>query len=143
LFGGKIEIKMGVIKFLMKVFYANENITKYGIPGYNYYTALLMTAVYIVLTIFMIRSIWQIFFPDFFNRYLIWIHDVPLTLLCFLMLAITIILLRIGIKEEEIKDVSYSREFVNKWVNYLILYGFLNGIVIVAMGSKYIRNLHN
>ena len=34
----------------MRVFYANENYAKYGVPGMNYFMALMMATIYILLT---------------------------------------------------------------------------------------------
>jgi hypothetical protein len=130
---------MRPIKFLMKVIYANENYAKYGVVGSNYLMALLMATFYIILTSFMILSFFLAIDPGFYRNYLILIKGIPKIPTSILIFAAIFFSLRIGIKEESLKDKTFSKEYVNRAINYLIIYGFVNGIIIVSLGLKFFR----
>jgi hypothetical protein len=46
-----------LLKYVMKAFYANESYAKYRYPGMNYFMALTMATIYIMLTCFLITII--------------------------------------------------------------------------------------
>ena len=54
--GQNNQIRLEMIKYVMKVFYANENYAKYGVPGMNYFMALMAATFYIMITAFICRS---------------------------------------------------------------------------------------
>ena len=122
----------------MKVFYANENYAKYGMPGMNYFMALIMATFYIMITGFMILFIFTAFYPDLYKYYLIVKPKIPTIPSAIVLLAIIFFLLRLCVKEDSLQDSSFTKEYVNKAVNYLIACGFIIGIIIVFLGLKFL-----
>jgi hypothetical protein len=133
----KLEM-IRLLRYIMKVFYANENYAKYGMPGMNYFMALIMATFYIMITGFMILFIFTAIYPDLYKYYLNVSSKIPSILSAIVLLTIIFFLLRIGIKEDSLKDSSFTKEYVNKAVNYLIAYGFTIGVIIVFLGLKFL-----
>jgi hypothetical protein len=124
----------------MKVFYANENYAKYRMPGMNYFMALMMTTLYIMLTGFLILFIFMAIFPVFYKYSLNISSKIPKTLSSIVTLGFIFSLLRITVKEEGLKDSSFTKEYVNKAVNYIIAYAFVTILVIGFLGLKFLRH---
>jgi len=126
----------------MKVFYANENYAKYGVPGMNYFMALMDATFYIMITGFTILMIISASSPAFY-KYLLGLHTgIPGILQAIILLGITYLTLRLSFKEESLKCESFTREKTNRAVNYLLLYAFASVIFIGFLGLKYLRNYH-
>jgi hypothetical protein len=126
----------------MKVFYANENYAKYGVPGMNYFMALMGATFYIMITGFTILMIISASSPAFY-KYLLGLHTgIPGILQAIILLGITYLTLRLSFKEESLKCESFTREKTNRAVNYLLLYAFASVIFIGFLGLKYLRNYH-
>lgn len=129
-----------LIKFVMKVFYANEKYAKYGYPGMGYFTALVMATFYVMLTGFMILVIFMVVFPGF-DKYSLGVSSkLPFIPSSIVTLGLIFLLLRITINEDSLKDNSFTKERVNKAVNYLIGYAFLTIFVIGFLGMKFLRH---
>jgi hypothetical protein len=127
-----------MIKYVMKVFYANENYAKYGVPGMNYFMALMAATFYIMITAFMILFIFTAFYPDLYKYYLIVRPKMPPIPSAIIILAFIFFILRIAIKEESLKDSSFTKEYVNRAVNYLLAYIFIVVFVIGFIGLKFL-----
>jgi hypothetical protein len=127
----------------MKIFYANENYAKYGVPGMNYFMALIMATFYVMLTGFMILCIFFAASPDFYKFYLNISPKIPYTSSAIVSVALMFLFLRIAVKEDSLKDSSLTKDKVNKAVNYLIAYAFTTGIVIVFLGLHFLRRYKN
>jgi hypothetical protein len=124
----------------MKVFYANEKYAKYGYSGMGYFMALVMAAFYIMLTGFMILFIFMTAFPAF-DRYGLDVSSkLPVIPSGIITLGLIFLLLRIKIKEDSLRDNSFTKEYVNKAMNYLIGYAFLTICVIGFLGMKFLRH---
>ncbi|MEP6750977.1 MAG: hypothetical protein ABJB86_24795, partial [Bacteroidota bacterium] len=61
---------MKLLKYVMKVFYANENFAKYRIVGGNYLISLLAGTFYLLMTLFLILFFLFAMLPDFYKYYL-------------------------------------------------------------------------
>lgn len=130
---------MQLIRYVMKIVYANENYAKYGVPGLNYFMALMMATIYIVMTGFMVLSCFLAIFPNFYKSYVVFIQKIPSIPVSVVLIVIIFFLLRIGIKEDSLKDTNFTKEYVNKSVNYLIAYGLATGFIIIFLGLKFLR----
>lgn len=124
----------------MKAFYANENYAKYGYPRLNYFMALMMTTFYIMLTGFMILFVFMAVFPAFYKYDLNITSKIPNLISAIVTLGFIFLLLRITVKEESLKDSSFTKEYVNKAVNYLIAYAFVTILIIGFLGLKFLRH---
>jgi len=124
----------------MKIFYANEKYAKYGYPGMGYFMALMMATFYVMLTGFMILFIFMAIFPSF-DKYVLAISPkLPYLPSGIVTLGLIFLLLRITIKEDSLRDNSFTKEYVTKAVNYLIGYAFLTIFVIGFLGMKFLRH---
>jgi len=124
----------------MKVFYANEKYAKYGYPGMGYFLALMMATFYIMLTGFMILIIFMSAFPAFYKCWLNISLRIPSIPSAVVTLGLIFFLLRITIKEDSLKDSSFTKEYVTKAVNYLLGYAFSTIFVIGFLGLKFLRH---
>ena len=129
-----------LIKFLMKVFYANEKYAKYGYPGLGYFMALMMATFYVMLTGFMILLIFMAAFPEFDNYCLRVSSKLPSIPSGIVILSLIFLLLRITIKEDSLRDNSLTKEYVTKAANYLLRYVFLTLLIIGFVGMKFLRH---
>lgn len=124
----------------MKVFYANEKYAKYGYPGMGYFMALMMATFYVMLTGFMILFIFMAAFPGF-DKYSLGVSSkLPFIPSGIVTLGLIFLLLRITVKEDSLRDNSFTKEFVTKAINYLIGYAFLTIFVIGFLGMKFLRH---
>lgn len=129
-----------LLRYIMKVFYANEKYAKYGYPGVGYFMALMGATFYVMLTGFMVLFIFAAAFPSF-DRYGLGISSkLPFIPSGIVTLGLIFLLLRITIKEDSLKDNSFTKEYVNKAVTYLIGYAFLTIFVIGFLGLKFLRH---
>jgi hypothetical protein len=124
----------------MKIFYANENYTKYGKSGMNYFMALMMATFYIMITGFMILGAIMAIYPNVYRHYLIISPKIPNKPSGILILSAIFFLLRTFIKEDSLKDDSLTKEYVKKAINYLILYAFSVGAIFIFIGLKFLRH---
>lgn len=130
------------LKYVMKAFYANENYAKYGVPGMNYFMALMMAAFYIMLTGFTILFILSASSPAFY-KYWNGLHSgIPDILQAILFLGTTYLILRLSFKEESLKSEKFTKEKTKRAINYLLIYAFASVIFIGFLGLKYLRNYH-
>ncbi|HVY73903.1 MAG TPA: hypothetical protein VG890_03680 [Puia sp.] len=127
------------IKFVMKVFYANENYAKYGVKGMNYFMALAGATFYIMITGFLVFTALLATFPALYEFFLRIDKRISSTISGIIMLSIIFFLLRLTFSENSLKDDSFSKERVNKFVNYLLAYLIF---VIFALGYLGFRFLH-
>lgn len=126
------------VKYIMKVFYATENYGKYGIQGMNYFMALMGATIYLMVTGFMILSIFAAIFPEF-DKYESSIshktHTIPSAIL---VLGCIYFILRISTKEDTLKDPLFTKKYVSKAMSYLIAYGILCGVIFIFfLGLKF------
>jgi hypothetical protein len=124
----------------MKVFYANENYAKYGYSGMNYFMALIMATIYIMITCFLIIIILFSLAPDLYKQYLIIGSKIPAIPFAIITIGGIFVLLRMTIKEEILVDTSFTKDKVNRAINYLIGYAFLVVVVAVLLGLKFLRH---
>ena len=59
-----------------------------------------------------------------------------------ILLGFTFLILRISVKEESLKSDYFTKERVNKAVNYLLLYAFVLVLLIGFLGLKYLKKYH-
>ena len=114
-----------LLKYVMKVFYANENYAKYGVPGMNYFMALMGATFYIMITCFTILFLLSASSPSFYRFWRNFDSGLSNTLQAVIFLGITFLILRISFKEESLKSDYFTKERVNKAINYLLLYALL------------------
>jgi hypothetical protein len=131
-----------LLRYVMRVFYANENYAKYGVPGMNYFMALMGAAFYIMITGFTILMVLSASSPKFYG-YLQGLHTgIPGILQAIILLGTTYLILRLSFKEETLKCESFTKEKTNRAVNYLLLYAFASAIFIGFLGLRYLRSYH-
>ena len=127
----------------MKVFYANEKHAKFGYLGMGYFMALMMATFYVMLTGFMILFIFMAAFPGF-DKYSLGVSSkLPSIPSGIVTLGLIFLLLRITVKEESLQDSSYTKEYVNRNVNYLLAYLFIVVIIIGFIGMKIMPHAKN
>jgi hypothetical protein len=131
---------MRLIKFVMKVFYANDIYSKYGIPGLNYFMALTMTAFYIILTGFAFLNLLYAISPRSYIRSLAPSGYMSMALTSVLLFVIVFLFLRTSIKEESIKEILFSKEYLNRSKKYLIAYGFFVVLFIIFVGLNFLKH---
>ena len=124
----------------MKVFYSNENYAKYGVPGMNYFMALMGATFYILITCFTIFMIISASSPAFYKYWLSLHSGIPDKLQAIIFIGTTCLVLRISFKEESLKNEILTREKVNRAINYLLVYLFASLIFIGFLGLKYMKN---
>jgi len=121
----------------MKAFYANENYAKYGYRGMNYFIALMGATFYIMITGFLILFVFMAAFP---HIYILSTNSkTPLLPPATIALGLMFLLLRIMIKEESLKDSSFTKEKANRAMNYLLTYLFVVIFIIGFLGLKFLR----
>ena len=135
----KIGMKR-ILKFVMKVVYNNEKYAKFGYPKTGYFMALMMAVFYILLTAFMFLVIFDSAFPALYKFSVNVSKSTPSIPSAILVIGVVFILLRISIKEEDLKDSLFTKEYVNKAVNYLIAYIFVVLFIVVFLGMKFLRH---
>lgn len=128
-----------LVKYIMKVFYANENYAKYGVPGMNYFMALMGATFYIILTLFLVLFVFLAAFPALNRFYLTWSPKFPSIPSGLITIGLLFFLLRFFTKEENLKDSSFTKERVNKAVNILLAYAFFIMLIIGFIGLKFLR----
>jgi hypothetical protein len=131
-----------LLKYIMRVFYANENYAKYGVPGMNYFMALMMATIYILLTCGALLFLLSAASPSFYNFWLNFHSGLSDTMQAIILLGFTFLILRISVKEESLKSDYFTKERVNKAVNYLLLYAFVLVLFIGFLGLKYLKKYH-
>ena len=129
-----------LLRYVMKIWYANENYAKYGVPGMNYFFALLMTAFFVIMTGIMIIFLLSAASTSFYKYGLHISNSISIKLFAILVPLSIFLFLRLGIKEESVKYNSFSKEQVTKAVNYLLAYMFIIAVIIVFLGLKFLRN---
>jgi hypothetical protein len=132
-----------MITNIMKILYANENYSKYGIPGMNYFIALAGGSFYIVLTGFMIFEIVMALFPFYYRQYLNTSMRIPSLLSATLITGSTFLFLRVSISEKSLVDDSFTKQRVKRMVTYLLAYGLLVVIVTGFIGLHYLVTISN
>jgi hypothetical protein len=125
-----------VLRHIIRVFYANENFGKYGIPGMNYFMSLLAVTMYVMITMFMIIVILMAIFPSFYNFYL---NTSPI-FSSLIMGSIIFLLLKITFKQEIVKSNNYTKANIDKAVNLLLLYGLVVVLIIGLIALKFLRH---
>lgn len=135
----KIGMKR-ILKFVMKVVYNNEKYAKYGYPSTGYFIALMAAVCYILLTAFMFLVILASAFPTLYKFSVNISKSLPAIPSGILAIGVIFILLRISIKENELKDGLFTKDYVNKAVNYLIAYVFVVIFIIGFFGMKFLRH---
>lgn len=136
----KLEKMKRLLKYVMKVFYANENYAKFGVPGMNYFMALIGTTFYVMLTGFMVLFILMAIFPAFYRYDLSISSKIPSFLSGTLTLGFIFLSLRLAIKEDSLKDASITKNYVKKAVSYLLAYAILTILVVGFIGLKFLRH---
>jgi hypothetical protein len=126
-------------KYIMKVFYANENYAKYGVRGMNYFMALVGTAFYIMMTCFTILFIISASSPSHYRSWRSMHSGIPDWVQASLFLGIVCLILKSIFKKESLENDILGRKEVNKAINYLLLYMFALAILIVFLGLHYLR----
>ena len=102
--------------------------------------ALIGTAFYILMTVAMFFFIAAAVFPQFY-RYSLGIHFGTSSKVGSLTVTgLTVLLLRTTIKEEELSNSGFTKKYVKKAVNYLLVYIFVAMIIIGFIGLKYLRH---
>ena len=129
-----------LLKYVMKIFYANENFAKYRMSGGNYFMALIGATFYILVTLFTLLFIFFAIFPDFYKWYLAADVKINSKLFAAILIGFIFVFLRFFVKEDQLKDPSLTKEVVTKAVNYLIAYLFFALIVIGFIGLKFLRH---
>ncbi|MHA4810910.1 hypothetical protein ACX0G9_22575 [Flavitalea flava] len=124
----------------MRIFYANENYSKYSFRGMNYFMALIMATFYVIITLLMVLFIFTAVYPKFYEYYLSVDPRMPSLLSSILTLGFIFFVLRITIKEDALKEYTITKEFVHKAVNYLIAYALVVGLIIMFVGLKFLRH---
>jgi len=139
------ELDLGMLwplKYIMKVFYANENYAKYGVPGMNYFMALVGTAFYIMMTcvtmLFVICASSRSLYKSWRTMHL----GIPGWLQASIFLGIVCLGLKSICKEEALETNILPREEVKKAIDYLLLYLFALVILIGFLGLRFLRNYH-
>jgi hypothetical protein len=127
-----------LVKYFMKALYANENYAKYGIPGMNYFIALMGATFYIMITGFLILFIFMAAFPHLYIRSTN--SKIPFLPSATISLGLIFLCLRFTVKEESLKDDSFTKEKANKAMNYLLTYGFVVAVSICFLGLKFLRH---
>ena len=130
------------LKCVMRVFYANENYAKYGVPGMNYFMALMGATFYIMITGFTILFLLSAVSPSFYKYWRNFHSGSSSTLEAVIFLGITFLILRLSFKEESLKSDYFTKERVNKAINYLLIYAFASVIFIGFLGLRYLKSYH-
>jgi hypothetical protein len=124
----------------MKIFYENENYSKYGRTGSNYVMSLIVTSLWLLMTAAMLLFIALAVSPDFY-RYLLNIHfGVSSKIVAAAAVGLTLLFLRITVKEESLANNGLTREYVKKAVNILLIYIFLVWVIIGFIVLKFLRH---
>ncbi len=127
------------IKYVMKVFYANENYAKYGVRGMNYFMALVGTAFYIMMTCFTILFIISACSPFIYRSWRSMHSGVPDWVQASLFLGTVCLVLKSIFKKESLETDILGRDEVNKAIRYLLLYLFASIILMGFFAMRYLR----
>jgi len=130
------------LKYIMKVFYANENYAKYGVPGMNYFMAIVGTAFYVIMTCFAILFVLCASSPSLYKSWRNLHVGVPNWLQASIFLGTVCLVLKSMYKKEELETNVLPREEVKRAVVYLLLYLFALAILIGFLGLRFLRNYH-
>lgn len=129
-----------LLRFIMKVYYANENYAKYGVPGMNYFVALMMATFFIMMTLFMILMIFGAIFPTFDEYSLAVGRKLPAFPSAIVIIGGIFFLLRAAVKEDDLKDSFFTKEYVKKAFYYLYGYLIVVLIIIVSIGRIFLAH---
>lgn len=130
-----------MIKYLMRLFYANNNFAKHKISGGNYLVAVIGASFYLLITtgLFIV-----IIFSTFPNVYIAYLRlGINSTFFGLGYVLISCIILRLLTKEEEIIDDTLTRDYVEKRMNILIGYSIVLILVIGFLTLKYLGPIKN
>jgi hypothetical protein len=123
----------------MKIFCANENYAKYGVRGMNYFMALMGTTFYLMITGFMIIVIFFAIYPSLYKDYLLISPKLPTIPSAIVTLTFICVLLRLTVQQEQLKETSFTKDYVTRAMNFLIAYGIAVGFIIIFLSLKFLR----
>ena len=127
------------VKYVIKVFYSNENYAKYGVRGMNYFMALVGTAFYIMITCFTILFIVSASRPSLYRSWRSMHSGVPDWVQASLFLGIVCLVLKGIFKKESLETDILGRDEVNKAIRHLLLYLFGSIVLMGFFAMRYLR----
>lgn len=130
-----------MIKYLVKIFYANEDIAKYGVSRWKYTMALISTSFYILVTLLFLTIVLFAISPEIYKIYLRLDTGVNSKIWSVIIFLTTFLFLRIMIPESTLANVELSKKKINKSINFLLFYIISIGIIMVIVGLKYLRTV--
>jgi hypothetical protein len=116
----------------MRIFYANNKYSKYGVEGFAYVNAILAASFYILITLMVINSVVDCFYPKIDT----FIFDGTNKIYGVLYLLISCFLVRVIIKEKDINQTTLTEKQVKRRVYYLIAFIMLELFIIGFLGLK-------
>ena len=127
------------LKYIMSIFYANNNFAKYKTEGAGYFIAVIGTSFYIFITGFLFIIILSCISPEFYKL----ANNVGSKINPYIFGVVYMIissgLLVILFNKNDIVAAALTKKQVNRAVNYLLFYLFLAGLIIIFLIMKYLR----
>ena len=130
---------MKLLKYVMKVFYANENFASYRIKGGNYLMSLIGGTFYLLMTLFLFLIIIFVAFPNFYRFYLALNEKINFKSFAAVILIVGFVIIKMIVKEDDLRDDAFTKEVTNRAVNYLIAYIMFVAFAIVIIGLEFLR----
>src|SRR5882757_5421101 len=107
-----------LLKHVMKILYENENYSKYGSSGRNFFMALIGMTFYVFVTLGLVLFIVLAISPGLY-RWILGIHlGISSKIAAIIFIGLIALLLRISVKEEDLSNSGLTKEYVKKAVNY-------------------------
>gem|GEM_PF-4107278 len=121
----------------MKIFYVNNQISKYKIGNSSYIVSLIAATFYLFISLFLVFMILYGLFPDTGQFFLNKSKNVNSKLAGILFAIIIPIFLSFLIKETDLDNSTFTKEYINKAINFYILYSILSVIIVGLIGLKF------
>jgi hypothetical protein len=128
-----------ILKFIMSIFYVNENAAKYRMVGGNYLMALIGTTFYVAISCMLLTAILFSIFPETYLLFKSISIKLDSRLFGLLVFLIIFFLLRVLVKEDELQGYNYKKESLSRIINYLIAYAILAMLIIGILVLKFLR----
>ena len=126
-----------ILKYMMKVFYPYNKYASNRIEGGSYAVAIFAASFYLFMTFGLLAVFAFFIFPDFYKWYLN--LKVNSTLLGVFYVIVSFSFLHLLIKEKEIKENDFTKEQVEKTINYFIAYSLIVAVMIGLVVMKFLR----
>src|SRR5690349_18283 len=118
---------IGALKHVMKIFYANNKYARNRIEGGSYIVAICAASFYLLITFGLLTVFAFSIFPDLYKWYLN--LNVNSALFAVFYIAVSFTFLYLFVKEEEIKDTEFTKEQIERTINYFIAYSLIVAVL--------------